>query len=236
MSKSNCIGNCVGCAKVVHSLFDNLNDNELATLNTNRVKYDYNKGDIIYKEGDLLNGLICLNLGKVKLVKKGNIEDEFIIGLHKPVDFVGFNDLMYNSIASSSAIALEDTSICIIEKKQLFKVVTENSELAFKIISKQAQESISNNIKFLNIAQQNIESRLAFCILQLADFFGYESDNKTISVTLKRKELAALSNMNTANVIRSLSKFKSQNLIDTIGRKIVILNEDKLKNYITKLV
>ena len=77
---STCIGNCVGCSKVNNSLFDELNDDELKVLNQNRTKFEYNKGEFIYNEGEQIKGLICLNQGKVKLVKKGNIEEEFIVG------------------------------------------------------------------------------------------------------------------------------------------------------------
>ena len=115
---SICIGNCVGCAKVNHSLFDELNDDELKVLNHNRTKFEFKKGAFIYKEGEQIKGLICLNHGKVKLVKKGNIEEEFIVGFHKPVDFVGFDDLMYEGYTSSSAIDIPGlTSVPILYLK-----------------------------------------------------------------------------------------------------------------------
>jgi CRP/FNR family transcriptional regulator len=226
---SLCLGNCVGCSKVNHSLFDELNDDELKVLNFNRTKFFFKKGDYLYKENEQIKGLICLNHGKVKLVKKGNIEEEFIIGFHKPVDFVGFDDLMYDGFCSSSAIALEDVSACIIKKEQFFKVIAENSALALKIISNQSKKSIQYQDKFLNVAQRNLEARLAFSLNQIIEFFGFENDNKTIAVSLKRKEIAAISNMNTANVIRCLSNFKDKKIIDTNGRKILILNHRLLK-------
>ncbi|MCB9364721.1 MAG: Crp/Fnr family transcriptional regulator [Flavobacteriales bacterium] len=226
---SICIGNCVGCSKVNHSLFDELNDDELKILNYNRTKFFFKKGDYLYKENEQIKGLICLNDGKVKLVKKGNIEEEFIVGFHKPVDFIGFDDLMYNGITSSYAIALEDVSACIIRKEQFFKVIVNNPNLSLKIISHQSRKSIQYQDKFLNVAQQNLESRLAYSLNQIVEFFGFETDEKTIAVSLKRKEIAAISNMNTANVIRCLSNLKKKKIIDTNGRKIIILNYSLLK-------
>lgn len=225
---SICIGNCVGCAKVNHSLFDDLNDDELAILNHNRTKFEFKKGTYLYRENQQMVGLICLNHGKVKLVKKGNIEEEFIVGFHKPVDFIGFDDLMYEGFTTSSAVALEDVSACIIKKEQFFKVISKNSDLALKIISNQSKNSIQYQNKFLNIAQQNIEARLAFSLNQIIEFFGFEKDNKTIAINLKRKEIAAISNMNTANVIRCLTAFKSKKIIETKGRRIIILKHDLL--------
>ena len=98
-----------------------------------------------------------------------------------------------------------------------------------KIISDQSKKTIEYQGKFLNVAQQNIESRLAYSLNQIIDFFGFENDNKTIAVSLKRKEIAAISNMNTANVIRCLSNLKDKKIIGINGRKIIILNYSLLK-------
>jgi CRP/FNR family transcriptional regulator len=177
-----------------------------------------------------LDGLICLNHGKVKLVKSGKIEEEFIVSLHKTVDFIGFDDLMANEKCSSTAIALEDVSVCIIEKKQFFEVIKNNPDLALKIISSQAKEKLQHQQKLLNIAQSNLESRLAYALVQLMDFYGFETDKKTLAVSIKRRELAAMSSMNTANAIRTLAKFKTQKVIDIVGKKILVLDIKKLKN------
>src|SRR3989338_8903808 len=128
-----CLGNCVGCLKVNLSLFSDLNENELELINRGRDKFYYKKGDVIFKEGSQPLGLNCLSLGKVKLVKAGKIEDEFIVGLFKPVDFIGFDHLMSNSPYSYSAIALEDVNICIIKKENLFGVISKNLGLSTKI-------------------------------------------------------------------------------------------------------
>jgi len=228
----DCIGNCVGCSKVNHSLFDDLSDGELKVLNENRKKYNFKKGDYLYQEGDDLHGLICLNQGKVKLVKKGKIEEEFIVSLHKTVDFVGFDDLMSGADASTTAIALNDVSVCIITKEQFFKVIRGNSNLAIKIIENQSQKAIHYQDKLLNIAQSNLSSRLAFALIELIEFYGFEKDGKTLAVQMKRREIAAISSMNTANAIRTLAKFKDEEVIDFDKKKIVILNRQILNSFL----
>jgi CRP/FNR family transcriptional regulator, polysaccharide utilization system transcription regulator len=224
-----CLGNCVTCLKVNHSLFNDLSDKELETLNQNRQKKTYLKDERLYTEGSEIGGLICLNQGKVKLVKKGKIEKEFIISLHKMVDFVGLDDLMSNRRCSSTAIALEDVSVCVIKKEQFFKVVKNNSDLSLKIIANQSEKLILYQEKLLNIAQSNLESRLAFALNQLLDFYGLEADGKTLAVQIKRREIASISNMNTANVIRTLAKFKEEKIIEIDGKKIIVLEKNKLK-------
>ncbi len=228
----NCLGNCVGCLKVNYSLFSELSENELTSLNKNREKLFFQKGDFIFTEGSLPNGLYCLNHGKVKLVKKGKIEEEFIVGLYKPVDFIAFDNLMSGTPYSFTAIALEDVSICVIKKENLFSVVSNSPSLGSKIIQHLSNKIIDQNERLLVLTQSKMESRLAFTLLELIKFYGFESDGKTIAVELKRKELASLSSMNTANVIRILSLFSKQSVIKTKLRKIQILKIDSLKELV----
>lgn len=227
-----CIGNCVGCLKVNLSLFSDLNAKELELINEGRDKLFFKKGDVIFKEGSEPLGLYCLSLGKVKLVKTGKIEEEFITGLFKPVDFLGFDHLMSNSPYSYSAIALEEVEVCVIKREHLFSLISKNLGLASKIIDHLSQKLISQNERLLILTQTKLESRLAYTLLDLINFFGFEEDGITLAVELKRKEVASLSSMNTANVIRVLSHFKQLKIINSKLRKIQILRLDLLKNLV----
>jgi CRP-like cAMP-binding protein len=224
----SCISNCATCLKVNFSLFKGLREDELKILNEGRIKLFINKGDYLYKEGETPKGLICLTEGKVKLSKAGKIEDEFIVGLHKPVDFVGFDDLMGNREYSSSAIALEDVALCLIDNKNLFKVIKNNAEFALTIIQDFSKKAEDLKEKLLNLTQNQIEERLAFALNELIAFYGFEKDGETLAVQIKRREIAAISNMNTANVIRTLAKFKEEKIIDTVKKNIIILDHEKL--------
>ncbi len=227
-----CVSNCATCLKANFSLFSGLNEADLTTLNEGREKLFYKKGDIIFKEGEVPEGLLCLTEGKVKLSRQGKIENEFIVGLHKPVDFIGFDDLLGNRAYTSSAIALEGVSLCLIDKENLYDVIKGNPDFALKIIQDFSKKVETTKEKLLMLTQNQIEQRLAFALNELIEFFGYEADNKTIAVQIKRREIAAISNMNTANVIRTLSKFKNERIIDTVKKNIIILDYDKLNNHI----
>lgn len=228
----HCLGNCVGCLKVNYSLFSDLTEKELESLNMDRNKLFFKKGDSIFLEGAMPIGLYCLNHGKVKMIKNGKIEDEFIVSLHKPVDFLGFDNLMSNSPYTYTAVALEDVSICVIKKENLFSVIEKNVDLGKKIINYLSQKLIDQNERMLVLTQTKMESRLAYTLIELINFYGYDIDGKTIAVELKRKELASLSSMNTANVIRILSAFNKQKIVKTKLRKIQILNLQSLKQIV----
>ena len=81
----------------------------------------------------------------------------------------------------------------------------------------------------VNLTQKHIRGRLAESLLFLKETYGLEEDESTLSIYLSREDLANLSNMTTSNAIRTLSNFATEKLITIDGRKIKIIDEEKLK-------
>ena len=81
----------------------------------------------------------------------------------------------------------------------------------------------------VNLTQKHIRGRLAESLIFLKESYGLEEDGSTLSIYLSREDLANLSNMTTSNAIRTLSQFATERLITIDGRKIKIIEEEKLK-------
>ena len=221
--------NCLNCAQRSNSLLSNLSNEELKILDKNRYTVSYKSGDVICKEGTKPLGLICLNKGKVKIVRRGIKGIEQIVGLQKAVDFIDFRALIVGNSYLSSSIALEDSNVCIIKKKDFFKVIESNKKFAFKIIRLFATNLIDKDSRLVNLTQKNIRSRLAEALLLINDIYGINPNTGILNVTLKRSDLAGIANMTTANAIRVLSLFKKEKLIDVNHRNIKLNNLNKLK-------
>ena len=219
-----CIESCISCLKRRHSLLNELSYSELEILNNHRYEITYKTGEVIYKEGGKPQGLICLNKGKVKITKTGVSGNAQIIALHKPVDFIGFHALMgsYNYVAT--AIALEEVSICIIDKTEFFKVIGNNNALAFKILRSLAKELKAADLRLINLTQKHLRARLADALLMVHEIYGSYEETDVLQLALKRADLASLANMTTANAIRVLSEFAKENLIEIDQRNIKINN------------
>ena len=224
---------CMNCRKKQHSLLSNLSCDELAILNKHKYEVSYRTGETICKEGTKPPGLLCLHKGKVKITRMGVSGNEQIVALKKPVDFIGFRALMGENIFLSSAVALEDTSICILDKNDFFEVIDNNSRLAFKIIQFFADELNEAEKRLVDLSQKHIRARLADALLLASDIYGLSADDNVLNVMLKRADLAALANMTTANAIRVLSSFSKENLIEIDRRKIKINNLKALQEIST---
>src|SRR6056297_3194226 len=102
------------------SVFSILNEEEKQLLKDHSTCTSYRKNDIIYKEGDKPSGLICLSSGKVKIFKEGVGGREQIVRMAKPVGFIGYRALFAEENYLASAMAIEDSVICNIERDTLY--------------------------------------------------------------------------------------------------------------------
>ena len=220
---------CLNCKKRKESLLGDLNNDELKKLNSNRYEVSYKSGEIICKEGTKPLGLVCLNKGKVKISRRGVNGIQQIVGLKKAVDFIAFRALMGGIPCLSSYIALEDSNVCIIRKKDFFKVIEKNKNLAFKIIQMLALNLINTDGRLVSLTQKHIRSRLAEALLLVNEIYGTIPSTGILNVSLKRSDLAGLSNMTTSNAIRVLSSFNKEKLVDVDHRSIKINDLGELR-------
>ena len=220
----------MNCSMRDHSLLNELRYEELEVLNKNRYTVSYKAGETICKEGSKSLGLLCLNKGKVKIIRRGTNGTEQIVALRKSVDFIGFRTLVGENVYMASAVALEDVTICIIDKNDFFKVIGDNKQLAFRIIRLLANELNETDTRMINLTQKHVRARLADALLMVNEVYGTFPDKGALNVPLKRSDLAALSNMTTANAVRVLSSFAKENLIEVNQRDIRIKDLKALKD------
>lgn len=220
---------CKQCIEDKLSVFNVLTKRQKELLLEHHSCISYKKGEIIYREGDKPNGLLCLAEGKAKIFKEGVGSRDQIIRMAKPVGFIGYRALFADDNYTSSAEALEDCTVCVIEREIIFKVLRANADLAMSIIRFMARELGFANTRTVTLSQKHIRGRLAESLLFLREMYGTERNNKTLKVRLPREDLANLSNMTTSNAIRTLSQFSNEKVISVKGRKITILQLSQLE-------
>lgn len=217
------------CLEGPHSVFKILTQKEKEILVQHHTYALYRKGELLVKEGENPHGLICLASGKVKSFKEGVGGREQILRMIRPQGFIGYRAIFAESTYCSSAVAIEDSAICIFEKDCVIRIIKRNPEVAMKFMRIFAEELGFSNNRTVSLTQKHIRGRLAESLLVLRDTYGYENDGKTINVYLSREDIANLSNMTTSNAIRTLSNLASEEIIAIEGRKIMILDSSRLE-------
>ena len=213
----------------VCSLFHNLKAREKEQLFKGFSCSYYRKGEIIYRDGDVPKGLVCLTKGKAKIFKEGVGGRDQIVRMAKPIGFIGYRALLADENHIASAEALEDCIISTIDKTSFIKILQSNAQLTYHILKSVATELGLSNSRTVTLTQKHIRGRLAESLVFLHDTYGFEDDEKTIKVYLSREDLANLSNMTTSNAIRTLSSFSNEGIIELDGRKIKIIDNHKLE-------
>ncbi len=221
---------CNYCLDYRDSIFRILDESEKNILRQYSTCLHFNKGDTIFNEGDKAVALLCLVKGKVKVFIEGVSGREQIIRLAKPVGYIGYKALFADENHFVSAVAIEDCTICRIDKKGLFKVLKSNNELCLRIMKFFATELKFSNSRTVTLTQKHIRGRLAESLIFLKDTYGFEKNGKTINIYLTRGDIAHLSNMTTSNAIRTLSAFAKERIIALNGKRIEILDMGLLEH------
>ncbi len=219
---------CVHCSKRFSSVFCRAELDHLNEISDHKVCSQYKKGQAIFTEGHYAYGLYCINEGKIKISRNGDDGREAIIRLTKPGDIMGYKALLTNEKYTASAVALDDCHVCFIPKDTFLKILSTDSSLSIEIMKMLSTELGKAETKFTHLAQKPVRERLAESLLFVKETYGFEADGKTINVTLSREEIANIVGTATESAIRLLSEFKKDGIIELKGKKIVILNMDKL--------
>ena len=197
-----------------------LNNEQKEFLMNNYTIQTYKKNETIYCEGETPHHLMCLISGKVKIFKDGVGGRSQIIRMIKPREYFAYRAYFAKQDFVTAAAAFEPSVVCLIPMSAITTLVAQNNDLAMFFISDE---------RTVNLTQKHIRGRLAESLIFLKESYGLEEDGSTLSIYLSREDLANLSNMTTSNAIRTLSQFATVRLITIDGRKIKIIEEEKLK-------
>jgi CRP-like cAMP-binding protein len=203
--------------------FNHLNDDELNLLFFNNNCKLYSKGEIIYNQNNRINGCFFVSSGIIKSFQTGIEGKEQIIRFAKRGDLIGFRSVVNQELACTSAKAVEDSVLYYIPGSVLINLLKTNSEFAYQMIRISCKELGESNCYITDIAQKSVKERLAEVLLMLITDFGLDND-KILQISITREELANMVGTATESVIRLLSEFKTEKILESQGRKLRILN------------
>ena len=206
-----------------------LNSEEKRVISDNFQIQTFKKNEVIYSEGETPSQLMCLLKGKVKIYKDGVGGRSQIIRMIKPTEYFGYRAYFAKEDYVTAASAFEPSTICLIPMSAIMTLVSQNNDLGMFFIRQLSIDLGIADERTVNLTQKHIRGRLAESLIFLKESYGLEEDGSTLSIYLSREDLANLSNMTTSNAIRTLSQFATERLITIDGRKIKIIEEEKLK-------
>ena len=187
----------------------------------------YKKKQIIYSEGNHPTRLYYIEKGKVKTFKSNSDGKELTVGLHREGDFIGYVAMLEGTTYKETAEAIDDTEVAIIPVEDFSGLMNSNKEVMQKFIRLLAKEVADKEEQLLSLAYNSLRKRVADSLITLQNKYR-KSEGEKFSIQISREDLANIAGTATESLIRTLSDFKSEKLIDIQGGSIIILNERKL--------
>jgi CRP-like cAMP-binding protein/CheY-like chemotaxis protein len=201
----------------------------LMDLAKDREERTYRKKDYIFKENEYPKQVFFLNKGKIKTYKTNDDGKELIMSLYKEGDFIGFLPMLQSTTYPETAVALEDCTVSIIPQKDFFDLLHNNSSVASTFLQSLANELVEKEEQLIDLAYNSVRKRVADALIRLQDRYHNDGQN-VFTMSILRDDLASIVGTAKETVIRTLSDFKEEGLIDIKGSRITLVENKKLEN------
>ncbi len=194
-------------------------------VDDNGQKCDFKQGETIYREGMYTNTVYLVIKGIVKTHNLDRNGKELITGIYRPDDFFGFSSFAPNTSHGEYATAMEDTDLIGISTQILKNLLEQNHDLTLELVQFLSENLTKAKEQLLEMAYGSVRKKTASTILKFAE--KLQTDSKG-NLHILRSDLASVAGMATETLIRTLSSFRKEGLIDIEDRNIRILNVEEL--------
>lgn len=230
---------CISCRKgscVTNvPIFNNLDYDQLLNISQIMESVSYDKGNMIFTEGNNGDTLYFIYEGKIKLYKYTKDGKEQILHILSNGDFFGELNLLKNSAYNFNAKTITDCKVCTLTNEQFKNIIIERPEISIKVLEVIA-ERLSNMEELIqNLATNDIDSRVAYLLSELCENYGVKDNGNTILIELpiSREDMANYIGISRETMSRKLKKFEEEGIINLIGaKKIIVIDKEILDKYI----
>lgn len=210
------------------SIFSILTEEHLGEITSGIYRKSYNKGDVIFQEGDVADKLYLINRGKIKIYNYTKDGNEQILYILTEGDFTGDSNLFNKGQHKFSAEALDETNICILTKSAFDEIIKKNPEIALQIMQLVYEKVTTLEDSVQRLGNKDIESRLAGLLISFIKDFGQPTDKRVfLDIPLSREDMANQIGSSRETVSRKLQSLQSDGIITLDGNKRIIIEDLK---------
>ena len=202
--------------------------NALQRFAEHRQENNYRKKQVIYLTGNHPQKLFFVKKGKVKTFVTSDDGKDLTIGLYSEGDFFGYTALLEQATYKETAETLDESVIVEIPMEEFKELLMVNPEVTGKFIRMLAKNITEKEQQLLNVAYNSLRKRVANALITLKNKYQEGNSDQPFTIQLSREDLANIAGTATESLIRTLSDFKSEHLIEIQGSKITLVNEKKL--------
>ncbi len=205
-----------------------LTKDELLRISGCKTSQYVKKGEVLFEEGQYINGVFCVKDGVCKVTKMSTNGRDQIVKLIKKGDLIGERSLISEEASNLKATAINDMEVCFIPKEEIVKDLKSNNNFTMSILKDLATSLKEADNVIVDMAQKTVKQRLAETLLHLKKNYQV-SEDKPLDIQLSREDIANIIGTATESAIRLLSSFKKEKLISLKGKEIYILDPQTLQ-------
>ena len=187
----------------------------------------YKKKAEIFAEGDTPLSVFFVKSGSIKTFKSHPEGKELIINLYKENDFFGFEPVLENTSYHESAAALEDCEIVMIPRQDFLTLLYRQRDVSAGFISLLCRKVAEREKQLLNLAYSSVRQRTAEALLNIIQL-----KSKKDKIGISRDDLAKIVGTASESVIRVLSDFKDEGMIEIESGKIKVVEAGRLEKVV----
>jgi CRP/FNR family transcriptional regulator len=172
--------------------------------------------------------------GKVKITKISSDGREIIMEVISPCDFFGGFAVLKGFPFPANAVAMEDSEILKLSRKDLLKIIDRFPSVMYSITSSLGERTRGLHETLKNIALERVESRIAALLVKLADKTSDRVDagETVINMRITKQDMAEMVGTTVETAIRVMSRFRKSGLISEKNGRISIKDMKALKELI----
>lgn len=180
--------------------------------------------DTVFAEGSFPAYLYFVKRGKIKTFRTNDDAKEYITGIYKDGDFFGYTDLLRNEPYEESATVLEESDVLLIAKDTFLALIYDNRDVSYAFMRMLADNVAEKHDRLMHLAYDTIRKRVADALLHLHERYSHDT-----SMTISRENLANLVGTSKECVIRVLSEFKDDHILETQQSTIILKDPKRLE-------
>jgi CRP/FNR family transcriptional regulator, polysaccharide utilization system transcription regulator len=220
--------NIVSCSECKNPslCFQHLYPEELEFLNEKKIQLNYLKGENIFKQGAFSPYVIHVVEGIVLCYLQTGHDKQINLRLSTAGNFLALSSVFGENIYNYSAIALKDSTICMIDKAALNQLMLKNNDFAMRIASKNCRNEAHLLEIIKNVSFKQMRGKLATALIYLS---GDKFSGENIFQYLTRQDIADFASISAESVIRFLKEFEKEGILKLAGKEIKVLDKNKIE-------
>lgn len=211
------------------SILADLPEHDLQILMARKLQQVYKKGEIMFREDAYPSGIFYLVSGKAKKYKMDKDGREQIIYVANTGELLGYHAILSGDNYPDSAAVMEDSLIVFIPKEDFLETIRQSDVLNRRLLKTLSHEFVVLTNSLTMFAQKSVRERLALQLVVVREKYKVDFEpGQAVEINMSRDDLASLVGTARENVVRTLSEFKSEGILETRGRKIIVLDVKRL--------